>query len=110
MSLRDKEGYLYIDHRNSPGVPDEIMVPLGYAPGAGRGLYESACYTCSHCHRQVVIEPKRTRERGYCRKCSSRICDPCTAIMARTLECRPMAQIIDAALEEAIKPLGERHG
>lgn len=102
-SLKNHEGYLYIDNRNSPGVPDSQMIPLGYVAGAGKGLYESATYTCSHCNRVVVIEPKRTRERGYCRKCSSRVCDPCTAIMASTLECRTMKQVIDEALELAVK-------
>lgn len=102
-SLRSHEGSLFIDNRNSPGVPDSVMVPLGYAPGAGKGLYESATYTCSHCNRVVIIEPRRTRERGFCRKCSARICDPCTEVMAKTLTCRSMKEIIDETLEQAVK-------
>lgn len=99
-SLRSHEGYMLIDNRNAP-VDDATMVAMGYAPGAGRGLYESATYTCSHCNYVVVIEPKRTRERGYCRKCDQRICDACTAILAKTFECLPMKKLADDVLEAA---------
>lgn len=102
-SLRNHEGYLLIDNRHSQGVPDEVMVAQGMPVGAGKGLFESATFTCSHCNAVVVLNPKRTRERGYCRKCSQCICDLCTARMALTLECKPMAQIIDEALEAAVK-------
>lgn len=94
---------MYIDNRGTPGVDDETMVRLGYPAGAGRGVYESATYTCGHCNAIVVIEPKRTRERGYCRHCSQRICDPCVALKALTLECKTMARTIDETLEAAAK-------
>jgi phage terminase large subunit GpA-like protein len=103
MALRNQEGYLMIDNRNSPGVSDDIMVAQGMPVGSGMGMYESATYTCSHCNSIVVIEPKRTRDRGFCRKCSQRICDGCTTVMALTLECVPMSMKIDLALEQAIK-------
>ena len=44
----------------------------------GGGLAENATYTCSHCQRIVVINPLRTRERGYCRTCDHYVCDLCT--------------------------------
>jgi hypothetical protein len=68
------------------------------------GMRESATYTCTHCHAVVVMNPIRTRERGYCRKCSAHICDTCAATMARTLECVPLERIIDEVLEAAAKP------
>lgn len=102
-SIRAHEGYMVIDNRLSEGIDDATMVALGYPVGAGKGLYESATYTCSHCHAVVVIEPKRTRERGFCRGCSRQICDGCNAIKAKTFECRSMAQIIDEVLESAVR-------
>jgi hypothetical protein len=80
------EGYLLIDNRCS-----------------GQGLIEAQTYTCSHCEAIVVKHPLRTRERHMCRKCDRHICDNCAAVMARTLECRPMAKIIDEVLNAAAK-------
>ncbi len=94
---------MLIDNRNTAGVSDEAMVALGFPIGAGRGLYESATYTCSHCHAVVIIEPARTRARGFCRGCNRQICDGCEAIKAQTLECRSMDRIIDEVLETAVK-------
>jgi hypothetical protein len=97
-SLRSHEGYLLIDHRNSPGVPDAIVQPLGLPLGAGRGVFEAATYTCKHCQRIVVMNPDRKRERAYCRGCDHLICDPCGAERARTLQCRTFEQVIDQIL------------
>lgn len=85
-SKRRHEGYLLIDNRC-----------------AGLGMTEVATYTCSHCDAVVVMNPLRTRERGYCRGCDKYICDNCTAIRARTLECRPMQKVIDEVLTAAEK-------
>lgn len=104
-SLRQHEGWMFLDNRNSQGIDDAQMLALGYPVGAGRGLYESATYTCSHCNAVVVIEPKRTRERGFCRGCNSRICDPCDAIKAQTLTCKTMAQVVDEAMNAADRNL-----
>ena len=101
-TLRSHEGWMYIDNRHSTGVDDATMVAMGYPVGAGKGLYESATYTCNHCQRVVILEPRRTRERAFCRKCSSRICDGCETIRAKTFECKPMAQVIDEALEKVV--------
>ena len=99
-SLRSHEGYMYLDNRHAP-VDDATMIAAGYVPGAGRGLYESATYTCSHCNYVVVIEPARTRPRGYCKKCDQRICDGCEAIKAVTFECLPMKKLADDVQEAA---------
>lgn len=102
-SLRSQEGYLCLDNRNSPGVPDELIVAQGLPAGAGRGLFESATFTCSHCNFMVVLNPKRTRERGFCRGCNQCICDACTALKAVTLQCKTMKQIVDETLIAADK-------
>lgn len=103
-TLRNHEGYLMIDNRVSQGIDDATMIAMGYPVGAGKGLFESATYTCSHCHAVVVIEPKRTRERGFCRKCNQRVCDSCETIRVMAGgACRSMAQIIDETLESAVK-------
>jgi hypothetical protein len=76
-SKRSHEGYLLIDNSQVPGIGMEEAGKLGKeVVGAGfRGRYESAVLTCSHCHSQVVLNPMRTRERGYCRKCDHYVCD-----------------------------------
>lgn len=103
-TLRQQEGWMYIENRHAP-VPDEVMVASGYIPGAGRGIYESATYTYSHCNAIVVIEPKRTRERGYCRKCDQRVCDPCNLIKSKTFECLSVARLADELQEAAEKSI-----
>lgn len=97
-SLRNHEGYLLIDHRNSPGVPDDIAVATGLPIGAGQLMFEAPTYTCKHCQRIVVMNPDRKRERAYCRGCDHLICDPCGAERARTLKCRTFEQVIDQLL------------
>jgi hypothetical protein len=78
-SLKSLEGYFLLDHRNSPGVPDSILVPQGLVKGAGQGTFESSTFTCSHCESVVVLNPDRSRPRGYCPKCDHYVCDECEA-------------------------------
>ena len=76
-------GYLMIDHRASPGLPEEVARRTGLNPkdvGEGK-LYEAATLTCSHCKCTVVKNPLRTREREFCLKCYHYICDLCAAAM-----------------------------
>ena len=103
-SLRSLEGYALIDHTQSPGVPDAIVVAQGLPAGAGRGKFESASFTCSHCEAIVVLNPDRSRARGYCRKCDHYVCDGCEA--ARVLsggECYPYKAKVKDALEDIDK-------
>lgn len=75
-----REGYLMIDHRASPGIPEDVAAKLGLDPKfAGEGkLLEAATLTCSHCKVAVVKNPLRTRERENCPKCGNHyICDFC---------------------------------
>jgi hypothetical protein len=86
MYVRGDEGYLLIDNRC-----------------AGEGMIEAGTYTCAHCERIVIKNYARLRERYSCKKCNRHICDNCAAVMARTLECVPMAKIVDDVLNAAVK-------
>jgi hypothetical protein len=80
-SLKRHEGYIIVDHRASPGLPEDIARAAGFDPkqcGEGQ-VYESATLTCSHCGTAFVKNVFRTRERGYCSKCDHYICDYCDA-------------------------------
>jgi hypothetical protein len=89
-----------LDHRNSPGIPDEMVARMGLPPGAGRGLYEVPTYTCSHCQSVVVMNMERTRQRNYCRGCDHLICDACAAVKSQTGRCRTFQQSIEQILKE----------
>lgn len=91
-SKRSLEGYLLIDNRHAPA-----------AERAGTGVTEVPTLTCSHCHTQMVVNPMRTRERPYCRKCDHYLCDGCAAVATLTGECRPLTQTLDLAQERAFK-------
>lgn len=72
-----------VDHRASPGLPENIARLAGYDPklcGEGQ-LYEADTVTCSHCKAVVVLNPMRTRERAKCFECDNKeghyICDGC---------------------------------
>ena len=86
-------GYLIIDHRNSPGIP-EAMAPqvaaLGGIPVPGNTAVEVDTWTCAHCHAIVLKRPERTREREVCRKCMKVVCDN------HNLWCEPFEQLADA--------------
>lgn len=104
-TLASLEGEFMMDNRANPGVPDEIVVAQGLPPGAGRGLFEEACYTCSHCQKVVVKNRQRTRPRGFCKKCQHVICDGCEAqYVASGHECKPFKVLIEEHLESV-----ERH-
>ena len=102
-SKRDHEGVLILDHRFTPGLSAEEEHAQGLPPGAGRGLTELPTYTCSHCQRVVIMNPQRTRERAYCRKCDHYICDQCGAVAAKTKECKTFEQTIEETQELAVK-------
>jgi hypothetical protein len=104
-SLRRHEGYFMLDHRNAPSLTDAATVAAGLPVGAGRGLFEAPTYTCSHCQVVVFLNPNRTRERAYCKRCDHLICDECGAKRAMGAECKTMKQILDEAQEAAEKGL-----
>ena len=106
-SKRSLEGELLIDHRSSPGLPEECARFMGIDPKYVKAgaTYESAIVTCSHCQVSVVMNPERTRERGWCPKCDKYLCDECAFIMHRTLECRNIEKVFDD-----LDDLVARHG
>lgn len=102
-SKRSHEGYLMIDHRSGVGLPDEVVRAEGLPEGAGRGLFETATYTCNHCKTIVVMNPQRTRERAWCRGCDHYICDACEVHRKLAGGCRTFDEVVDKALEAAEK-------
>ncbi len=74
---RNAEGWLYCDNRLSGGA-----------------LIEAATITCSHCQRQLIRNPSRTRDRAWCSECDRYICDQCNAIRL-VAGCKTFKQIVD---------------
>jgi hypothetical protein len=73
-------GYLMIDHRASPGLPDAVARASGFNPRETREgkLFEASTLTCSHCGCAVIKNPLRTHERANCAQCGPHfICDLC---------------------------------
>ena len=103
LNQRDKEGYFLLDHSQTEGMSDELIVASGLPPGAGQGLFEAPTYTCSHCSSVVVLNPKRNRERAFCRGCDHYICDACGVIKAQNGICRTMKQIIEEEMARVEK-------
>lgn len=102
-TLRSHEGYMLIDHRNSPGVPDEVVMREGLPAGAGQRVFESATFTCSHCEAIVIMNPDRSRERGYCRKCDHYVCDRCETERVKTGVCYPYKARIADLIEQSLR-------
>lgn len=100
---RNHEGYLLLDHRNSPGAPEEMTAKTGLpTPQSGKNLFEAPTYTCSHCCRIVIINPLRTRPHEYCAKCDHYICHLCSAALAASGECKPFKQLLDETQDKII--------
>ena len=90
-----KEGYFLADHRDSPGISDEMANAAGLPVGCGRGVFEAPTFTCSHCCRVVILNPNRRRERGWCWSCDRYICDGCKATMEKTGKCDSFEKFAD---------------
>jgi len=93
-----QEGYLIVDHRNSPGIPAAHAERIGVDPkllGEG-GIFEAATKRCCHCACVVVLNPCRVRPRTNCPKCDEYVCDECVSIMREPgYVHRSFAQIVD---------------
>jgi hypothetical protein len=100
-SKRSLEGELLIDHSASPGLSPEDAAFMGVDPRlvAKGQVAEMPTITCGHCQYAVLLNPDRTRERGWCSKCDHYLCDECAALLHLTLECRTMTRQIDEAIE-----------
>lgn len=96
LTLRDTEGYVRIDHRESPGIEGH--------PFANRGqFFEAPTFGCPYCQRVVIVNPKRTRDREYCPKLHRYICDECGAKRKLGIELKPITQQIDEYLTKLSK-------
>lgn len=84
-----KTGYLLIDHRASPGLPEDVARASGYDPELCKEgkQYEADTLTCTHCRVVVAKSPTRDKSgmpRAHCSKCSFRyICDVCAFKMSQ---------------------------
>ena len=106
-SLASLAGVFTLDNQGS-GLPDEIVVAHGLPPGAGRGLFEADCYTCSHCQRQVVMNKSRTRPRGFCSGCNKVICDECDGrYHASGHQCIPFVAFAEEVRNAAVKGVAD---
>ena len=104
LSKSNPGGYLMVDHRQSPGIPEEARIPGTESMPVGRGMFFQAdTRRCGHCPKQIILNPLRKRERGWCSKCDHYICDDCNAVYAATGVCRPWQQVIDEFIDAAAK-------
>jgi hypothetical protein len=99
---RSNEGEIFVDHRASPGLPEDIARKAGYDPRfAGEGkVFEAATLLCSHCGGRWIKNTSRIRERATCLKCSNHyICDLCDAARrAPDYIHRPFCAVIEETL------------
>jgi hypothetical protein len=99
--MKPREGYLLIDHSASPGVSQELVRSTGFAAPAvsSNQKFESPIIACAHCNTPVILNPNRTRPRGYCRKCDAYVCDN----PACNSECTPFTKTLDDLQEAAFR-------
>jgi hypothetical protein len=100
------QGYLELDHRNSPGLPEDFLARRHLPKEAGRGVYEAETFTCGHHPGVVIVAPERMRrERVTCWKCDRWLCDRCAAIHKATGgDCLNYDAFIAQAQELASRP------
>ncbi len=104
VSKRSFEGYLEIDHRESPGIPCKQSAAVhSLLPAEGGKRFQLATKRCSHCPRIVVLRPERVRARGYCPKCDGFVCDDCETTRVLTGICRTWKQQVDEYMDAAAK-------
>ena len=105
MSLKTKkshEGYMLIDHRFSPGLPEGTCIPGlpdSYITAKPGQALEMAIIVCRHCQTEIIKNPERSRPRGYCTSCDHYICDACEGARIMT-GCTSIEKVFDEMLEE----------
>jgi len=95
-------GYLFVDHRASPGLPEEIARQAGYDPKLCREgkVYEADTMRCCECWGVAVKNPFRTRERHSC-SCGNYICDGCAFKLSLSDAVhRPLARYYDEHMKQ----------
>lgn len=76
------KGHLIVDHRASPGIPEDLARRWGYDPKtvAEGKVYEADTMNCAHCNAPKRLTPGRPEELEFCILCNGDyICDPCAA-------------------------------
>lgn len=113
--MAQRTGYLMVDHRASPGLPEDVARASGYDPqwcSEGK-MFEADTITCSHCKGVWIKNPLRTRERARCHKCGyNYICDGCAAVASTSdYSHLPFERVVDLTVEYATKgvTLGSPH-
>lgn len=94
-------GYLIVDHRNSPGISKEEAAAAGVVSAPGGTLLEMDTWTCAHCGAIVLKNPDRLRPREVCRKCMKVVCDN------HVLWCEPFEKISDALLDGTLHKVAD---
>ena len=105
FSKRSQEGYLLIDHRDSPGISHEFLAKNnlgGPAVGAGK-VYETAVWVCHGCQADIILNPKRTRPREWCMEHDSYLCDGCALTRKLTGSCVPLRKRLSDLFERLIR-------
>jgi hypothetical protein len=101
---RNGSGYLIIDHRASPGLPNGLGIIPGVEtpkfPSAGK-VFEVSIVQCAHaCGSEIILNPDRVRPRNHCAKCDAYYCDK-----PGCRECVPIQKIVDEIMESASRNL-----
>lgn len=74
----DREGYVEIDHRESPGISHEEAARVGSRLAVGKGQrFQAATWKCCGCERQIILLKEQARHENYCSQCDSYMCDEC---------------------------------
>jgi hypothetical protein len=103
--MANDDGYIMIDHRASPGMPEDVLRQAGIdMPAVGEGqVMECAIMVCRHCQQPYIRNPARARERASCMKCGGKyICDLCEFESRQPgYVHRPFLKVVDDAREQA---------
>lgn len=98
FSKREREGYILIDHTDSPGFTCADVGPAAAAVmGAGK-RFEAPTLKCHRCEYQAIINPNRQRERGYCSRHDAYLCENCAITVKLTGSCQSFDEFVDLYL------------
>ena len=105
FSKRELEGYLEIDHRESPGITPALAAKVGRGtiPVPAGQVFKAATMNCVYCERLIIRNPGRERPRNFDPKTDRFMCDDCSLVRKLGGELKPMKQVIDEFQEAADK-------
>jgi hypothetical protein len=102
FSKRELEGYLEVNHRNSPGITPEQAAATGFVcmpVGAGQTL-KAPTYNCCGCQALIIVNPMR---REWCSQCDRYLCDRCALARKLTGFHKPYKKFLDEIIERSLK-------